>query len=74
MKAAAFRTPPVASWLAPNGDDLPPSLHEHYTENPPQLQPKPQSWVARYRDRPGQGRTATRGLVRQFNSEQRRHA
>src|SRR5439155_19004620 len=21
----------VASWLAPNGDDLPPSLHEHYT-------------------------------------------
>src|SRR4029077_12081088 len=23
--------PPVASWLAPNGDDLPPSLHEHYT-------------------------------------------
>ena len=34
-KAAAFRreleTPPVASWLAPNGDDLPPSLHEHYT-------------------------------------------
>ena len=23
--------PPVSSWLAPNGDDLPPSLHEHYT-------------------------------------------
>ena len=26
-----WRTPPVASWLAPNGDDLPPSLHGHYT-------------------------------------------
>jgi hypothetical protein len=24
---------------------------------------KPQSWVNRYRDRPGQGRTATRGVV-----------
>ena len=23
--------PPVASWLAPNGDDPPSSLHEHYT-------------------------------------------
>src|SRR6266851_4949777 len=23
--------PPVASWLAPNVGDLPPSLHEHYT-------------------------------------------
>src|SRR5258707_11798852 len=34
-KAAAFRrefgAPPVASWLAPNVGDLPPSLHEHYT-------------------------------------------
>src|ERR1700731_1353061 len=37
-RATARRLPPsvqnwsssIASWLAPNGDDLPPSLHEHY--------------------------------------------